>query len=115
MDLQTFVEETISQIASGVKNAQSKTNEHGARINPHLSSDAELSAKNGILIASGEAAQLMQFDVALTVSEGSGTKGGIGVSVGAITLGSAGQSNNESSSMSRVKFVVPIVLPKDER
>jgi len=112
MELREFVSETIKQISSGVKDAQASHEEHGAFVNPHLSTSAELAVKHGILIASGHATQLVQFDIALTVTEGTGTKGGIGVFVGALSLGSSGQSNSENSSVSRVKFFVPLVLPE---
>jgi len=112
MELREFVAETIKQIAAGVKDAQAAHDEHGAFVNPHLTTSAELAVKHGILIASGSAAQLVQFDVALTVKEGTGTKGGIGIFAGPISLGSSGQSNSENSSVSRVKFFVPLVLPE---
>lgn len=115
MDLREFVAEALAQIVEGVKDAQSRAKEHGARVNPALSTSAELAAKHGILIASGDAAQLVQFDVALTAKEGTGTKGGIGVVMGAFTLGSTGQSQAENSSVSRVKFTVPLVLPDEPR
>jgi len=111
MDLREFVSETLVQIVEGVNDAQARTKEHGARVNPSLSTSAELAVKHSILIASGQAAQLVQFDVALTAKEGTGTKGGIGVVAGIFTLGSTGQSQAETSSLSRVKFSVPLVLP----
>lgn len=112
MDLREFVTETLSQIVDGVKDAQGRTQVSGARVNPCLTINPELAAKQGILIARGMAhAQLVQFDVALTAKEGTGTKGGIGVVVGAFTLGSTGQSQEENASVSRVKFSVPLVLP----
>lgn len=114
MDLREFVAETIKQIVAGVKDAQAVQAENGASVNPRLSTSAELAVKHGILIASGSAAQLVQFDVAVTVKEGTGTKGGIGIFAGALNLGSSGQSNNESASVSRVKFFVPLVLPEGE-
>lgn len=112
MELREFVAETIKQIATGVKDAQAAHEDHGGFVNPHLSTTAELAVKHGILIASGNAVQLVQFDVALTVTEGTGTKGGIGIFAGALNIGSSGQSNEQSSSVSRVKFFVPLVLPK---
>jgi len=60
----------------------------------------------------GIVVQFVQFDVALTVKEGTGTKGGIGVFAGVISLGSAGQSSAENASVSRVKFLVPLALPR---
>jgi hypothetical protein len=113
MELREFVTEILSQVIEGVKAAQLRAKEHGARVNPHLTTSAELAVKHGILIASGGAAQLVQFDVALTAREGTGTKGGVGIVVGAFALGSTGQSQAENSSVSRVKFSVPLVLPEE--
>lgn len=112
MELREFVAETIKQIAAGVKDAQAAHDDHGGFVNPHLSTTAELAVKHGVLIASGRAVQLVQFDVALTVTEGTGTKGGIGIFAGAFSVGSSGQSNEQSSSVSRIKFFVPLVLPE---
>lgn len=111
MNLKDFIAETLAQIVDGVKEAQSRAAQVGATINPPISTEASLAIKHGIVYARGEAAQFVQFDVALTATEGSGTKGGIGVVVGAFTLGSTGQSQTENSSLSRVKFSVPLVLP----
>lgn len=55
--------------------------------------------------------ETVSFDVALTIEEGSGTKGGIGVFVGAIGVGSQGQSDSRSTSLSRVTFSVPVIFP----
>jgi len=111
MDLREFVSETLTQIVEGVKNAQNKAKESGATVNPRLMISVELAAKQGFLSTEHGHAQFVQFDVALTVTEGTGTKGGIGVFAGAINLGSSGQSHDESSSVSRVKFCVPLSLP----
>jgi len=112
MDLREFVSETLTQIVEGVKNAQSNATESGATVNPRLSTSHEQAGKQGFLFTGDAYAQIVQFDVALTVTEGTGSKGGIGVFAGAINLGSSGQSQNESSSVSRVKFSVPLSLPK---
>lgn len=111
MDLREFVSDTIFQIIAGVKEAQEKASELGGDVNPRLSSGSDHAAKHGFLRTTGGLAQIVQFDVALTIKEGSGTKGGIGVFAGAVNLGSSGQSSNESSSVSRVQFSVPLSLP----
>ena len=115
MNLSEFIAETLLQVVEGVKDAQARTSSNGARVNPHLTTSAEHAVKQNILIASGEAAQLVQFDVALTATEGTETKGGIGVVAGIFNLGSAGLSQAASSTISRVKFVVPLVLPREPR
>jgi small neutral amino acid transporter SnatA (MarC family) len=49
--------------------------------------------------------------VAVTATDGTKTKGGIGVFVGAVGLGSQGQSEELKQSMSKIKFTVPLALP----
>ena len=54
----------------------------------------------------------VHFDVAVSTSEGTETKGGIGVVVGPVgSVGSQDQSDVASSSMSRIRFSVPVKLP----
>ena len=112
MELQEFVTQTLVQIVAGVKQAQVDAKKLGSEVNPHLTAPAAELGQHGFLWTGGPAAQVVQYDVALTVLEGTGTKGGIGVFAGAVTLGSSGQSKNESTSVSRVKFSVPLTLPE---
>jgi hypothetical protein len=114
MNLRDFISETLTQIAEGVKDAQGKSSTHGSRINPKLTTAAHNAIQHGLMFASGSATQLVHFDVALTAIEGTGTKGGIGVFAGAVSLGASGQSKTENASVSRVQFVVPVVLPEPD-
>ena len=112
MDLREFVNQTLCQIVEGVGDTQSRCKELGAVVNPHLNTSHEQAGKQGFLNASGSFSPVVQFDVALTVTEGGRTKGGTGVFAGAVTLGSSGQLQTESSSVSRVKVSVPVALPQ---
>jgi len=114
MDLQDFVSMTLTQIISGVKSAQTAAHEHGGVVNPCLNSGTVESGKQGFLWCKSGYAQVVQFDVALTVTEGTGSKAGIGVFAGAVNLGAAGQSKSEQSTVSRIKFAVPLILPEIE-
>jgi hypothetical protein len=98
MELQDFIAETLKEIISGVRRAQESAIELGAKINPRGGSIVEMRS--------------VQFDVAVSTEEGIGEKGGIGVFVGPVgTVGSQNQSDVASSSMSRIKFSVPLKLP----
>ena len=111
MELKDFVSESLKQIIDGVNEAKRYADENGARINPerqiHNSNNASSrkDAKNGATI------ETVDFDVAVTVTEGTQTKGGIGVCTGIVGLGSQGQSEAANSSVSRLRFAVPLVLP----
>lgn len=111
MDLKEFVSETIVQIISGVADAQKQSESLGAKVSPKLTGSSTHGVQLGFLSAEGGATQIVQFDVALTAKEGTGTKGGIGIVAGIVSLGSTGQSNEENASVSRVKFSVPVTLP----
>ena len=78
MELKDFVAETLQQIVEGVKNAKSAVELNGAAINPDLLGDYKEHAKHGLLYSgTGKVAQIVEFNVALSVKEGTGTKGGI--------------------------------------
>jgi hypothetical protein len=113
VDLEDYIAETLRQIVSGVSKAQQLTAEHGASVNPQMRSNPSVNSALGIIPTgtAGIYAQLVHFDVALTVKKGTGTKGGIGVASGIVNLGSAGQSSNEDTAINHVKFTVPLALP----
>ena len=108
MELKDFVSETLVQIIEGVKDAQSKVvDTEGGSVNPEYSQ----TPRPHTISRYGKIIQDVEFDVALSVSEGTESKGGIGVVAGVFALGSQGQSNAENASFSRIKFHVPMVLP----
>ena len=102
MELQDFIDETLKQIISGVRSAQESAIELGAKINPRGGSVVEM--------------RNVHFDVAVGTSGGAETKGGIGVFV--VPPGSAGsqdQSDVASTSLSRIKFSIPVKLPAQSK
>lgn len=96
MDLKTFVSATLTQIIEGVLNAQSELSIQGASVNPG---------------PTGGGWQVVEFDVAISATEGTETKAGIGVVSALLNAGASGKSNQEASAFSRVKFSVPVKLP----
>jgi hypothetical protein len=111
MNLKTFVAETLKEIIDGVVEAGQYYVGKGGEVNSlHIvyrnSEGSQLMDRRN-----GQIAQMVEFDVALTAAEGTETKGGIGVFAGAVGLGSQGKSDSSNSSVSRVKFSVPILLP----
>src|ERR1700677_4252002 len=98
MELKDFVSETIKQIIDGVVAAEAYGKNKGARVNPlHLPVRDENGVKHDITFRA-DIPHDIEFDVAVTATQGTETKGGIGVFVGAIGLGSHGQSNKENES-----------------
>jgi len=115
MNLKEFISETLEQIISGVSDAQTNLPGDG-EVNPHIwMAQRGDAAKHKILESnSGKWIHLVKFDVAVTVAEGSDTKGGIGLFVGPVTLGSSGGSKLENSSVNRIQFEIPVAYPKTD-
>lgn len=118
MNLTTFIRESLVQIARGIEEANDALADTTAKVNPrgiapspkgdtkfygYLNEDDTVKYRRVV--------QEIEFDIAVHVSEGTETKGGIGIMVGSIGLGSHGKSQAGSTSESRLKFTVPMVLP----
>lgn len=110
MELQTFIEESLKQIVAAVANAGKAAAEHGARLNPR---QPEWKYGEGIYFdkRTGTVLSNVEFDVAVTASDDTKTKGGIGVAIASVVLGSQGESAKSNQQVSRIKFSVPIVFP----
>jgi hypothetical protein len=108
MNLDDFVKNALIQIVAGVVEAQEEIRKRGAE----TGSIRNYGATQGLRTdANGREIHKVEFDVALAESSATDTKGGIGVFLGSVGLGSQGASHGESSSTSRIKFSVPLVLP----
>ncbi len=93
MDIETFVSETLRQIVKGVQTAQEHDDCKQARVNP------------------AARMKTIEFDVAVMVTEGNEKKAGIGVFTGAFGVGGQANTNTANSSVSRIRFSVPVILP----
>ncbi|GAB6147333.1 hypothetical protein [Desulfocicer niacini] len=110
MNVQEFITTAITEIVAGVSEARDSTKEFGAIVG----SDKPYGyvKDNKVMTdAKGRQITLVEFDIALTQADSTDTKGGIGVFLGSVSLGSQGASHGESKSQSRIKFTVPVVLP----
>lgn len=116
MELKEFISQALADVVQGVLDAQQVLGTNGKYINPELSTQQGTHEKHGKLVSiQGQLVQTVEFDVAVTATEGTGTKGGIGVVAGIFALGAQGQSSEEVSAVSRIKFSVPITLPYGEK
>jgi hypothetical protein len=116
MNLQEFVTQALTQIAHGIRDADTELLKAGAIVNPRHVQGAGMDKSNvyGYIAPKKDyqrAVHSVEFDVAVTAAEGKETKGGIGIVVGVIGLGSQGRSEESSTSVSRIKFRVPVALP----
>ena len=115
MELKEFVTHSLTDIIGGVIDAQELTKDTGAIINPAMSG---ASKSDGVVYIDRETSEtyhrsinMFDFDVAITASEGKGTKGIIMVVSGILSGAGQVSTSGESSEVSRIKFSVPVVLP----
>jgi len=95
MDVKEFISETLKQIMDGVVDAQEHTK-----------------GKNAIIAPYYDYRKTVSFDVAVTVVEGKETTGKAGISVWSIGAGVGGKTESSSSTVSRIRFEIPVELPK---
>ena len=104
MELSDFITETPVQIQQGVETAIKKRKTmpgaFGA-INPAFGKDSNAFTKHHV--------QPVEFDVAITVSDKLSGGGKAGLRVLSVALGGEVNKDAEKSTVSRVKFTIPII------
>ena len=113
MELQEFVDSTITQIINGIKSAQEKNKNTGARINPPSPPKGFTNKilQNNLLVSGDKIHTSVDFDVAIIGSEDKTGKGKAGLLVASIGLGGEFKYDKSNSIINRVKFSVLLELP----
>jgi hypothetical protein len=113
MLLSEFVSSSITQIIDGVLEAQKHALEKGAKINPFGLSIDNPTTKIQQDYSRVEFGQVIEFDVAVTTTEGNQTQGGAGISIASIArIGMDAKTDSSNTHVSRLKFSIPIFLPQ---
>ena len=108
-NLEAFVQSVLVEIINGVKAAQVEVGEPGT-VSPEL--NRYKGTWRGQTTSRDAPVHMVEFDVAVGTSESTATTGGVGVILGVLALGTKGESAQGGSSLSRIKFSVPIRLPE---
>lgn len=120
MDLKDFVKSVVVDIVNGIKEANNALKDSDAIVNPsnvlpfndsgnlygHILSEKIKSRERPV--------HKIDFDVAVTASEGKETKGGIAIAIASIGIGTSGKSDTTQSTTSRIKFSIPIAFPESD-
>ena len=111
IELKDFIAETLTQIIEGVRTSQSlaKDDKTRAEIIP---TSLPARADSQIVGASNVYINLIEFDIAVTATEGAKTDSKVGVLVTVIGAAVQGQTDVSSSTVSRIKFTLPVKLPR---
>ena len=110
MNLQEFIKTALTEIVAGVADASNAAQEHGGSVGS-MKLYGYLKDNKILTNETGQPITTVEFDIALAEANSKDTKGGIGVYLGAVGLGSQGASHGEASTHSRIKFSVPVILP----
>lgn len=114
MNLRQFVKETIVEIIEGVADAQRELTRNCVNPIRHMRTGEETLLIQGYHIGQNkQPVQNVEFDVAVAASQGTGTKGGLGVFVAGFGVGTQGQTEKGTSELSRIRFKVPISFKSD--
>lgn len=108
MELKEFISNTLMQIIEGMKDAQVRSSDLGAIINPRSISGSSLSAK---VKDKTHSVQEIGFEVALTSTTDENSKKGIGVAFGNIGIGANKAQGEQEVSVTNVRFSVPVIFP----
>lgn len=115
MDIKDFIKESLLQIVDGITEANAALEAEGASIpTSGVVGDGVLWSvvKDG---KKDKAVQFMRvdFDLAVTVTQGDNIKAGGGVSIASLfNAGASSEESNQSQSVSRIKYTIPLELPK---
>jgi len=116
MDLKEFVSETLVSIVDGIKDAQDKSGELGAAINPGGLMRNTTSVENNAVWDNRDNnyAQPVTFDIAITAEDSA--HGGAKVKVLSGIFGGelGGEKGSKNVLASRVQFSVPVLFPTEK-
>jgi hypothetical protein len=114
MNIEDFVKAALVQITQGIVKAQKQLGSSGALINPLMESPNAVGTpgpEQGVKL--GEFINFIEFDLAVTSSEGTETKGGLSVTGWTVVKADAGgSSQRKQGTESRIKFKIPVGFPQ---
>lgn len=113
MKLSEFVQEVLSEVVAGIRAAQAGDGGafvvpggdggHDYAKHPRLSSSARLKST------------IVDFDIAVTVEDSSKGGAGGGIKVFGIGANLQGEQSSKDTTVSRIQFAVPVLLPESQR
>ena len=111
MDLKDFTKQTLIQIVEGTKEANEVIANSGAKIPTH-----NIANKKNFVYDGPNLHNVIdvEFDVAITTLESEGANGGGSLKVASlINIGGAVDNKIENQTISRIKYSLPLMLPKN--
>jgi hypothetical protein len=112
MEINQFITQVIVQINKGISNASSDIEKD---VLPKSYNNMSKDINNGIQSVNykdydTQLISNIMFELSLTNGKKGSVNGGIGVLLGNINIGASGKNEAEQTSISKIKFTIPIVL-----
>lgn len=114
MELNEFVKETIVDIVKGINDANDELKESSAFV---VSSNCKDFSGNIRYTEDSQGLRhyvsLIDFDVAVSISDGNSKEGKGRIQVGPLSWGRNNEKTTEEANSNRVKFSIPLALPRE--
>lgn len=113
MQLREFIKQVMTQIVDGVRDAQEQNG--GAFVVPAGDGGHKYADHPRFAASARLKSTIVDFDVAITAEDADKVEGGAGVKVFSIQFGAKGEASTKDTTVSRVQFAVPLLLPESKR
>ncbi|MEI2679098.1 MAG: hypothetical protein V9G29_15340 [Burkholderiaceae bacterium] len=113
MQLREFVKEVLTQIVDGVRDAQEPNG--GAFVVPAGDGGHKYAEHPRFASSARIKSSIVDFDVAITAEDSDKAGAKAGVKVFSVQFGVDGEMTSKNSTVSRVQFAVPLLLPESKR
>ncbi|MBB5205379.1 hypothetical protein HNQ51_002698 [Inhella inkyongensis] len=113
MQLRDFVKEVLTQIVDGVRDAQEANG--GAFVVPAGDGGHKYAEHPRFASSARIKSTIVDFDVAITAEDSDKAGAKAGVKVFSVQFGAEGEITSKNSTISRVQFAVPVLLPESKR
>jgi hypothetical protein len=111
MEIKDFVCESLTQIIDGVWEAAKRARGRGLSVNPPVDSVVVGDDSLRRHPKTGSFVQDVEFDIAITITEGTERKGVAKMAIWGAGIGAEGKTDSSQSAVSRLRFKVPLTMP----
>ena len=114
VDLKDFISKTLQDIVGGIVEAQSAEGV-GSYIAPSMIGSHTFAPESGVANNSRYTSTVAKFDVAISAEAGSAAGVQAGFRVVVFSAGANAQLQERSSTVSRIQFSVPVLMPPNRQ
>jgi hypothetical protein len=114
MNLDEFVKTALVNILTGIRQAQ-ETEVVGAFVVPAGIGGHDFAKHARLLNAARLTSTIVDFDIAVTVEDGSSVGGGGGLRIAGFGAKVEGSTSSKDVSVSRIQFAIPVLLPESQK